>query len=114
MAAKPKQATPQAPVVESLRVRVRDGRIGYYNNVRWRQGQVFKLNKKEDFSTKWMEWAPAARLDRPMSGPQALDKAVQAIKGGQGTNGLVTDSRDRGEPFEEPLEQVDTELAEAI
>ena len=80
---------------ERVRVQVKTGRIGYYNNVRWRQGQVFQLNKPADFSSLWMAKVdPSTKLDRPMSGPQALDKAVQTIKGGGSTDGLVTDNRD--------------------
>lgn len=75
-----------------MKVRVREGRIGYYNAVRWRSGQVFELNSPKDFSEKWMEKvAPATRVDRPMSGKVALDKAVEAIRGGGSSLGLITD-----------------------
>lgn len=86
-------AEKQTERAKPLRVRVKDGRIGYYNSVRWRSGQVFELNSPKDFSEKWMEKVnPATRLDRPMSGKQALDKAVEAIRGGNSINGLVTDA----------------------
>lgn len=78
--------------VGPMRVRVKPGRMGFYNMVRWRAGQVFQLNKPEDFSAKWMEEvAPHTRVDRPMSGNAALSKAVEVIRGGGDTNGLVTD-----------------------
>lgn len=77
-----------------LKVQVKEGRIGYYNNVRWRSGQCFVLNNENDFSKHWMVWVEDERRreDRPMSGKQALDKAVLAIRGGESTEGITTDS----------------------
>ncbi len=38
-----------------MKVRVKSGRVGYYGLQRRREGDVFEIEKNEDFSEKWME-----------------------------------------------------------
>lgn len=60
-----------------MKVRVRDGRIGFYNYERRRSGQVFELVEPELFSERWMEKVDDdVPLDRDMA---ARDKRVRKI-----------------------------------
>jgi len=52
--------------------RVRATMLGYYNNIRRREGDVFTLDRAHDFSGRWMERVDAAVPEKITTGAQEL------------------------------------------
>jgi hypothetical protein len=55
-----------------MKVRVKSGRVGYYGLQRRREGDVFEIEKNEDFSEKWME---------AVDGPAPVKPTAEKAKG---------------------------------
>ena len=85
-AARPVAAAPAAPApaaparpaapepVRRQVLKVRATRVGFYDNRRLREGDVFVLAKKEDFSAAWMEPVATSVREHVTSAPEALKK----------------------------------------
>jgi len=90
MATKKKTGEPDNPPARRpaegpLRVRVKDGRIGYYGLQRRREGAVFTLKTPKHFSEEWMERVDASARETPaeVNGAQrALDAESEALRSG--------------------------------
>lgn len=64
-----------------IRVRVVEGRIGYYDHSRRREGDVFTIRDMQDFSEKWMELVDAKTPERLTTAKAALAQATARIRG---------------------------------
>lgn len=53
------------PIVTRTDILVKATRIGYYNLIRFREGDTFYLNDEEDFSKRWMVAVDANREEIP-------------------------------------------------
>jgi hypothetical protein len=53
-------------------LKVRAIGLGYYEHIRRRAGDVFKLTDPVHFADTWMEWVDARTPERVTSAPQAL------------------------------------------
>ena len=60
--------------------KVRAIRLGYYNEERKREGDVFRLNKNEDFSEKWMERVNEQERERKTGAQDALNMMTSSIR----------------------------------
>ena len=77
-------------------VRVRAKAVGFFNNQRYREGDVFVLpppapGQREPFSDKWMELVPDSTPERVTTGQQAIrkehDETLSAVKRVEPTGG---------------------------
>jgi hypothetical protein len=86
-------ATPlnQAPRVEPTGPRkVRALKMGYYDHVRRREGDVFILNDPaNEFSSKWMEYVDARTPTKVTTGAEDLRKKHDEILGASAPDGLA-------------------------
>lgn len=67
---------------KDLKVRVQRGRLGQYpaSGPRRREGDVFRLLKESDFSSKWMEWAGADDPEHTTTPAAAMRKQTAGIR----------------------------------
>jgi len=74
-------------------IKVEATQLGYYDNHRRRPGEVFFIYHESEFSRKWMRRVGgSARISKPSTAQQALNKRHDEILGGR-----VADNRgDRG------------------
>lgn len=76
--AKPTTAPATAPAeTPPPSMRVQAFRMGYYNEIRRRVGDVFTLNEPDHFSTKWMRFVDANTPEHITTGQQELRQAHQ-------------------------------------
>lgn len=96
-------------------IKVRATKLGFYNNLRRREGDVFVLRDSNQFSKKWMEEVPASTPNRVTTGNQDLKRQHDETIGQ--TFGKVNvphpdaplDLRDPGDGPENPTRAVDDE-----
>jgi hypothetical protein len=70
-----------APASGGYKVRVLEGRIGYYDDSRRHEGDVFVIRDKKDFSDNWMEYVDAKTPERLTTAKGALAKEVSRLQG---------------------------------
>lgn len=70
-------ATTPAETAPPASMRVQAFRMGYYNEIRRRVGDVFTLHQPDHFSTKWMRFVDANTPEHITTGQQELRKAHQ-------------------------------------
>jgi hypothetical protein len=66
-------------LTQGIRVRVKKGRIGYYELRRRREGSVFTIGSEKEFSKVWMERVPDS-IEETAPGFDAPQQAI--YKGG--------------------------------
>lgn len=89
-ASQPRGPAPKPPTPNRLAThgtsprKVRAIRMGYYNEIRRRDGDVFVLqHPAREFSTQWMEYVDARTPERVTTGSQELKKKHDEILGGK-------------------------------
>jgi len=80
------------PAVKDNPIKVRAIRVGYYDHVRRREGDVFIIANEQAFSEKWMEQVDPRTRERTTSAKQALEREHDAILGGRVTGGATGDN----------------------
>lgn len=63
--------------------KVRAIEMGYYNEERKRPGDVFRLNKPEDFSKRWMEKVGAGEPEKKTGNREALARKTEELNEGK-------------------------------
>jgi len=81
-----------APAFKDDPIKVRATRMGYYDHIRRREGDVFIIANKAAFSKMWMEEVDPRTRERTTSAPQALRQAHDEILGGKVTGGATGDA----------------------
>jgi len=66
---------------EGIKVRVLEGRVGYFDHSRRREGDVFTIPNEEAFSERWMERVDEETPDRLTTAKGALAKETARIRG---------------------------------
>lgn len=77
MATATKRASDQAPAAPTGPVKVRATRMGFYDEIRRRVGDVFTLTDAAHFSDKWMLIVPGTTPERVTTGQQELRRQHQ-------------------------------------
>jgi len=80
------------PAVKDDPIKVRAIRMGYYDHIRRREGDVFVIANEQAFSDKWMEKVDPRTRERTTSAPQALRQQHDEILGGKVTGGATGDA----------------------
>lgn len=65
-----------------LRVKVKDGMMGYYAHKRWKEGRELVLEKASDFSHTWMEaigWEPPVK-SKKLTETEKLKLEISELK----------------------------------
>lgn len=80
VATAPEAPAAPAPVQVGPR-RVRATRLGYYDNKRRREGNVFTIQSSQEFSDAWMEYVDKRTPESITTGQQQIDEARAEILG---------------------------------
>jgi len=70
--APPQAPPPEAPPMRRASLKVRATQLGYYEHIRRREGDVFKLVAEAHFTPSWMTYVDPRTPERVTSGPEAL------------------------------------------
>jgi hypothetical protein len=68
------------PAVRSGGIKVEATKMGYYDHIRRRPGDVFRIAKEEDFSDNWMRRVDERTPERVTTSQQALKAQQEEIK----------------------------------
>ena len=90
----PAPARTAAPAARSSRIRVRATQLGYYDDKRRREGDVFTIQNEQAFSAKWMERVDPRTPERITTGAQALRKFHDETMRGKAPGGMLTDAEE--------------------
>jgi hypothetical protein len=85
---------PAAPLRKSTRIRVRAIRLGYYDEIRRREGDVFTIANEQAFSETWMQRVDPHTPERVTTGAQALRKFHDEEMRAKAPGGMLTDAEE--------------------
>lgn len=88
---RPGQA-PAPRVAPPRAIKVRATQLGYYGEMRRREGDVFVLHDEKLFSKKWMERVDPRTPERITTGKQHLQQVHDDIMRSRAPGGLLTDA----------------------
>lgn len=88
----------------NIKVRVLEGQMGYYGDVRRREGDVFVITDIKHFSKRWMEFVDKRTPNKVTTGNEDLRKKHQELVNEKSKGGQLTDA-DTGslDPGDNPL-----------
>lgn len=92
-----------------IKVRVLEGQLGYYGDVRRREGDVFVITDIKHFSKRWMEFVDKRTPNRVTTGSEELRKKHQELLEEKSGKGMLTDADPGGLEGDNPLGSGDGE-----
>jgi len=72
---------PPASSVSHGRIKVRAIKLGFYDNARRREGDVFMINGPKEFSEKWMEYVDKSLANKITTSKAALAQRQADLRG---------------------------------
>ena len=88
-----RSARPAAPQTPG-RLRVRATQLGYYGEIRRREGDVFTIAGASEFSPTWMERVDPHTPERITTGAQELRKFHDETMRAKAPGGILTDAEE--------------------